>query len=374
MRRSVRVAMMLWTAGLALGSTAGRSQEAPPPTAPAPDTVGPKSLQNFTLQGNVTRPADPPAEQPAGAAPAPRSTPVRTPRSPERPTAEVKASEIPARAGPKKTVIEPSSPVAAATTAPLVASPPPTAPTFAPASESPVEPEHHLLLWPWLLALATLGLAAAFLFWRSRSHRPAFAGGPQLDLFAAPEPVPSPAAPRPAPPSAPLGIVSTNLRPWLKVDVRPQRCIVTEETVTIEFELDLLNSGNAPARAVHLAAALINAGDAQEQELASFFAQGAGPGERIDSIQQLKQLSFPTQIAVPISQVRVLEMAGRRVFVPLLAINAHYEWGGKAGQSALSYMVGRQGQGEKLAPFRLDLGARIFRGLGARLLPGGLRT
>lgn len=144
--------------------------------------------------------------------------------------------------------------------------------------------------------------------------------------------------------------------------------------MTIEFELDLLNSGNSPARAIHLAAALINAGDGQDQELASFFGQHAGPGERIDAIQPLKQLSFPTQIAVPTSQIRVLEMGGRRVFVPLLAINAHYEWTGKAGQTALSYMVGREGKSEKLAPFRLDLGARIFRGLGARLLPGGLRS
>jgi hypothetical protein len=28
--------------------------------------------------------------------------------------------------------------------------------------------------------------------------------------------------------------------------------------------------------------------------------------------------------------------------------------------------VGREGEGEKMAPFRLDLGPRIFRNLGAR--------
>jgi hypothetical protein len=248
------------------------------------------------------------------------------------------------------------------------------APSFAPAPESSPQAEHRLLIWPWILALVTLGAAAAFLFWRRRSHRPALAGGPQIDLFAAPERSPAPAVPPPAPAPAPRGIVSTNLRPWLEVDVRPQRCIVTEDGVTIEFELDLLNSGNSPARAIHLAAALINAGNDQEKELATFFAQGAGPGERIDSIEPLKGLTFPTQIAVPNSQIRVLEAGGRHVFVPLLAINAHYEWAGKTGQTAVSYMVGREGKSDKLAPFRLDLGARIFRGLGVRLLPGGVRS
>lgn len=387
MRSAVRVAIGIWLTGLALGPAAVAAQEAPPPSTPTPHSIGPKALQNFSLQGNVTRPADGPAEPPPRKAATTASEPPGStaPKPERRPATEVRKAARASDATPRPAPSAGSPPLVApiTNTTPAPTSPPPAAPSFAPAPEGSLAPEHSLLVWPWILALIALGAGCALLLWRKRSHRLALAGGPQLDLFAAPEPAPAPAPPRPAPPPrapepiappTPRGIVSTSLRPQLEVDVRPQRCIVTEEAVTIEFELDLHNAGNAPARAVHLAAALINASDAQDRELAEFFAREAGPGERIDAIQPLKGLSFPTQLAVPIGQVRVLEISGRRVFVPLLAINVHYEWGGKVGRTSVSYMVGREGKTGKLAPFRLDLGPRIFRGLGARLLPGGVRS
>jgi hypothetical protein len=59
----------------------------------------------------------------------------------------------------------------------------------------------------------------------------------------------------------------------------------------------------------------------------------------------------------------------------MLALNALYKWSsGSEGQTSASYLLGRDTQGEKLAPFRLDLGPRLFRAVGARLLPSGLRT
>ena len=73
-------------------------------------------------------------------------------------------------------------------------------------------------------------------------------------------------------------------------------------------------------------------------------------------------------------QVQEFEVGGRKVFVPLIAFNALYQWSGGDGQSSIGYLVGRDTKSEKLAPFRLDLGPRVFRGLGARLLPTGVRT
>ena len=157
--------------------------------------------------------------------------------------------------------------------------------------------------------------------------------------------------------------------------MQPLRCIVTDDSVTIEFELELFNSGSAPARDVHVAAVVINAGPSQEQDLASFYAQAAGPGERIEAIQPLKRVAFTSQIVAPRAQVQVLEMAGRQVFVPLIAFNALYRRGANAneGQTSLAYLVGRDSKSDKLAPFRLDLGPRLFRGLGARVLPAAGR-
>jgi hypothetical protein len=155
--------------------------------------------------------------------------------------------------------------------------------------------------------------------------------------------------------------------------MQPLRCIVTDEAVTIEFELDLFNSGSAPARDLHVAVAMINAGETQDQALATFFAQRPGPGERIDAILPLKRVSLTTQIVTSREQVQVLELGGRQVFVPLIAFNANYGWSGKEGQTSVSYLLGREGKGEKLAPFRLDLGPRLFRGVAGRPLPIGVR-
>jgi hypothetical protein len=72
--------------------------------------------------------------------------------------------------------------------------------------------------------------------------------------------------------------------------------------------------------------------------------------------------------------VQLFEVAGRQVFVPLIGFNILYRWGGGEGQTSNGFLLGRDTQGEKLAPFRIDLGPRVFRGLGARPLPQGVRN
>lgn len=396
MRSALRFGIAIWAAGLLLAPGSATAQDSPATsTANAPAaTVGPRELQDFSLSGTVTRPADqPPARTaepsrarirtaqsssaPPPSAPAPRATP------PQR-----RASQIPAAApAAAEAAPETTAPAALPTMpAPVVQRAPvnATTATVIPSPDAALSSERHLLIWPWILAALVLGAAAAFLFWRNRTHRHAFAGGPQLDLFAAPEPAPTPApAPRPAfapppkaaPPAPAAGIVSTALRPWIEIGVQPLRCIVTDATATIEFELDLFNSGSAPARDVHVSAVVVNAGPDQDRDLTAFFARPAGPGERIAAIPPLKHVTVTTQLSVARSEIQPLEIGGRQVFVPLIAFNAIYLRGAGAGdgQTSVAYLVGRDNQGEKLAPFRLDLGARQFRGLGARLLPNGVR-
>lgn len=405
MRGAWRFAIVALTAGLWLAPPAARAQDATPPASSAPaDAVGPRELQNFSLSGTVTRQADQPA--PARAAP---------PSSAARDTASASPTPVRARrtetADARRETVQKEAPPRAATNPPAqlqqVTTAPPSLPTVVSPPSAPVAaapaasdaatpppalvPQRGISLLPWLIAALALGAGGAFLFWRNRS-RPALAGGPELNLFKSPQSEPARAAPpalRPAPapqprvspppapaptPPAPVGIVSTNLRAWIDVAMQPLRCIVTDEGVTFEFELDLFNSGSAPARDIHIAAVLINAGATQDQQLENFFAQEAGPGERISIIEPLKRVTFTTQIATPLDRIQVLEMGGRQVFVPLLAFNATYRQGRKGGRTSVSYLVGRNGDGEKLAPFRLDLGARVFRSLGARQLPQGVRN
>jgi hypothetical protein len=250
-----------------------------------------------------------------------------------------------------------------------------------PVDESGLAPQEGLSLWPWLLAAMMLG--GAFLYWRRTHPREAFAGGPRVDPFVAPQPrAPAPRAPptapppaaRPAPSPSPAGVVSTRLRPWIDLTFQPLRCIVENERVTFEFELAMYNSGSAPARDVLIEASTFNASPTQDQELQDFFSNPVGEGERIAAIPPLKSFNLRTQVSMPRHQLRVLEAGGRHVFVPLIAFNAVYRWGTGQGQTSSAYLLGRDTKGEKMAPFRLDLGARIFRGVGQRALPVAVRS
>lgn len=408
--------------GLLLMPGAAIAQSTPDPapsSPPAADSVGPQELQNFSLSGKVTKPAD---QQPAPAA-APAS-----PASSDASNTTTAPSAAPARnheriaqsrqGDAKRPVAVPASTVAAKPAAELAndsftqapGAPPPASPTQAPAvgfpsqgtafpapsipaAESALGSEHRLLIWPWLVAALAAAGGAFFLLWRRRQQS-AFAGRAQFDHFVAPEPAPAPPQPAPAPPRATVpvrppepakvpprptkpassGIVSTRLRPSLEVDARPVRCLVEAERVVLEFELELFNSGTAPARAVLAEASLFNAGANQEQELAAFFANPVGAGERLDSIPPMKRITFMNQVVAPREAIQEYELGGRKVFVPVLAFNALYTWSGGEAQTSTAYLVGRDTTGAKLGPLSLDGGPRQIGKLAARPLPTGMRT
>lgn len=228
-------------------------------------------------------------------------------------------------------------------------------------------------LVPWLLAALIFGAGAAYYLFRVRP-RAQLTGGPEMSQFRGAEPAPpqpagpAPApAPKPAPPAAGGAVVSTGLRPWIEVDFIPERTIVDDDNVTIEFVIALYNSGSAPARDVLVETALFNASPVQDQQIAAFFANPVGRGDRIPAVAPLQRVVVRSAVTLPRSQVRPLLAEGRPLLVPLAGFNALYRWGSNGhGQTSASYLVGKETKGEKLAPFRLDLGARVFRGLAAR--------
>jgi hypothetical protein len=415
MRAFSRLGIALVGTALALAPAVAPAQQAPASSTPSePNAVGPGSLQNFSLSGTVTRPADQPVPQPAAKKPQPKAQaqPAVSATLPSRPArTRVAATPAPARVEtqtsqpqPPRTAAVAPPPVASTVAlpkldsapAPIAAAPPAAAaPDFAPPPNAggTLAPAHGLGLFPWLLAALVLGAGGAFLFWRNRM-RQAVPAGPLFDLFAPldpaseapPEPeaappppvrAPEPAGPRAAPavkpaPAATARVVSS-LRPWVEIGFQPLRCILEEHLVRVEFEIELFNSGSSPARAVLAEATLVNAGAAQDEQIANFFAKPAGPGERLPVIPPLKRVLLKNQVFVPREQMQAYELAGRALFVPLIAFNVYYQWSGGDAQTSVSYLLGRDTKGEKLAPFRADLGPRIFRGLAARLLPAGVR-
>jgi hypothetical protein len=160
--------------------------------------------------------------------------------------------------------------------------------------------------------------------------------------------------------------VATRLRPWLEIEFTPGRCVVEGDKATIQFDVAVFNSGSAPARDVLVEASMFNAGPTQDEEIGAFFAHPVAEGDRIPAIPPLKRIALKSAVSLTGDQLRQFEVAGKRIFVPLVGFNALYRWSGGEGQTSASYLVGRDNDGEKMAPLRLDLGPRVFRGLGAR--------
>jgi hypothetical protein len=348
----------------------------PPATNTPSETIGPRELEDFSLNGTVTRPA--PAA-PSGTAPTPRPTVPATTRAPETgsPATPRAVSRDPSPRAPSATEALPTADPLSEPTTPAPADPgsaidaqPGFTPAPAPIEDLSGEPEGSLL--PWLLALLVVAAGAGYYAWRQRSRpRYATAGGVS-DALVQPEPAPAPQPlqrtppPRPAAPSPSSGFVSTRLRPWLEIEFAPGRCVIENDKATIQFDVSVFNSGSAPARDVLVEASMFNAGPAQDEEIGAFFAHPVAKGDRIPAIPPLKRVALKSAVTLTGDQLRQFEIAGKRIFVPLVGFNALYRWSGGEGQTSASYLVGRDTNGEKMAPLRLDLGPRVFRGLGAR--------
>jgi hypothetical protein len=380
MRAVKRVGIAILVTSLWLGAAPTLAQSGTPPTTntPASDAIGPRELQNFSINGTVTRPADTPAPRsPARppAASAPTAT-ARTAPARER-IAQAQAEPRPAApAAPSANPLDLGMPAAPAASVGAAQSGFTSEPQPLPPAIPAPEPKGSLL--PWLLAAVALGAGAAFLFYRRQRSRPAYAGGEEYEAYAAPEAPAPPPIPRPAPkptaPSRPPGVVSSNLRPWLDIEFEPIGCLVEADAITVEFNVHLFNSGSAPARKVLVEASMFNAGPGQEEDIAAFFGRPVAQGERIAEIPPLRRMTLRSSVVAPRANVREVDLGGRPAFVPLLAFNALYRLSGREAQTSTSYLLGRETRSDKLAPLRLDGGPRAITGLGARPLPNGVRN
>ena len=377
---------------------------APPPTA---ETVGPAQLQDFSLKGTVTRPSDRPTAAPPATATAPRAASpgptTVTPGSESTNTRRASASLPSARdLAPAPSASRPPripSGVDSVTPAPAnVQTQPVPSSSFEPVPSEPA-PIPGGLPWSWIAALLALIGGGAFIAWSRRNRqqrygdegRMAFAGlvpemGPEPGPAPPMRPRPDPVPPRsqPTPPASDGGwslvpkpassgdgmIVSTRLKPELAIHFQPERAVVTDSDVMVQFDVVVANSGSAPARDVLVEARLVSAHAGQDSEIAAFFQQPIGQGDRIAAIPPLGKISLKSAVRLPLAQLHNFTVEGRTLFVPLVAFNVLFSGG---GQASASFLVGRgTEQDEKLAPFRLDLGPRIFRGLSSRPHSTGL--
>jgi hypothetical protein len=294
-----------------------------------------------------------------------RPAPQREPRREAAPERETRDAPPPAADSPaaSETISAPiPEPVPSSTAAPPT-SLDPLAVTV-PVEQPALEPEGSgSNLWLYLLFAGVVAAGGFFLF-RRRSQA--------AHASAAPVAAPPlrPAAPKPVVPTAPAPRPEIPTRPWLDLEFKPSEVGSTDSHATVKFDLFVRNTGDGEARDVRIDGRLFNAGSAQDTEIGAFFAEAGASGMPAPRpIAPKTQLPYRGTVLLPREQVREVTVQGRRLFIPMVAFNVRYHWGEAGiGQTSASYLVGSESDPpvEKMGPFRLDLGPRVYRKVGQR--------
>lgn len=382
--------MLAASAAAAFLPLSASAQQTQPPPSDGP--IGPPQLRDFQLEPRqriVTQPRPtpqptPPAAQPEPAAErpadraaqqpqraeAPRPNPA-TPRSPA-PTAAPTSGSTPApspapAAGTDVPAPLPSTdrstsdlPAVTATPAPApFADPVPAATDAASAPLAPAESDGPPL-WMILLGGLGLGVAGYALFMRRRTRQQATPVMPAPALAATPQPQ-APRVPRPDPVP----------RPWLDIELTPERTTADPGESVVEFELRIHNKGGSTASNIRLQAKLFCSTPDQDKQIAAFHRMQPGEHRTLDvpDIPAGQELRLKGQVDIKGDQIKVLRVEDRLLFIPLVAVNAFYDWGStRTGQTSKSFLVGRETAEakDKMAPFRMDLGPRVYRTVGQR--------
>ena len=186
----------------------------------------------------------------------------------------------------------------------------------------------------------------------------------------APPPTPAPSPPvigeplpfedRPSPPPI-VWARPAAARATLEIELSPKRAGTNLLSAAVEYDISVRNIGDAAARAIRLDVRLLSASAQQDDLLNSLFA---APIERPTvapfDLPPGATIELGGMAMLPKESLSVMTVEGRALFVPVLAINALYQWEDGAGQAARSFVIGiDRGAGAKLAPFRLDAAARM---------------
>jgi LPXTG-motif cell wall-anchored protein len=215
---------------------------------------------------------------------------------------------------------------------------------------------------PWLYVLPAAGLLLIGLALFVRRRRRAETESFEEAYEEAPAPiVVEPAAPRPDP----------SLRPWLELTLKAERASATLAETVVNFELEIANTGKSEARNLRIDVKMFNAGAEQDKEIGAFFRTAGRESTKLNlpGIGPESTGVISAQVAMPRDEMRAMVLEEKYLFVPVIAVNALYDWGeGRTGQTSKSYVVGRELQqpSDKMGAFRVDQGPRIWRTVGQR--------
>ena len=325
----------------------------------AAPVIGPPQLKDFRLTPReriVVQPTPEP-QPPVQTAPAqPAPSPARTAPRP------APAPRAPAAQPPAAAIRQPVPAEPAPTTSFDTAFPPatmPAEPAPVPIAEPPAAPDAQG--WStWLFALPIAALALLGLAMLRRRRR----GAAQAEVALEAAPLAAAAEP-PRPRHDPLP------RPWLEIELKAERATATPEEAVVDFELTIRNTGKTAARNLRIDVKMFNAGREQDKEIGAFFRTAGRETTKLNlpGIGGESEGIIKAQVAMPREEMRAVRLDDRMLFIPVIAVNALYDWSeSRTGQTSKSYVVGRELQepSEKMGAFRVDQGPRVWRTVGQR--------
>jgi hypothetical protein len=349
---------------LLAGAAGARAQDnAAAPASPPPATIGPPQLRDFSIQPRqriVTQPAPAPVQPPTIAAPPPVAAAPQQRPAAARPTAQARppAAAPPAGQAAPAPLTPPTSASPSPQAVPPVPEAPAATPTPAPVPAPAPQAQGGSIPWAYIIPGALLALLAFALFRRRRRHaeigEAVEAVKPEVSARAAigarPEPVP---------------------RPWLELELKAERLASTDAESVVQFELEIVNNGTAAATNLRIDVKMFNAGQEQDKEIGAFFRTAGRESTKcsLPGIRPGTTGAIRGEVAMARAEMRAVVLENKYLFIPVIAINALYDWGdGRTGQTSKSYVVGRELEqpSDKMGAFRVDLGPRIWRTVGQR--------
>lgn len=318
--------------------------------------IGPPQLRDFSLEGRrqVVQPAPNQQQQPPVATP--QQQQARTQPQAERPPRPAPPTAI---AQPRREQPAPEAEVSAELPT-AVAEIPAAVPVPAEAERAPVPAPAPATrsggtsYWLYALPAAALAFVGVVLV-RRRRRGAAEPSAEVVPIVAKP--------PKPRPDPVP--------RPWLELSLKAERAAFNQAEAELLFELEIANKGGSAARNLRIDVKMFNAGVEQDKEIGAFFRTAGRESTKLNLPEVAAGVVGVIQgsVRLPVDQMKAVRLDERLLFIPVVAVNALYDWGeDRTGQTGKSYLIGREtdATAEKMGAFRVDQGPRVWRTVGQR--------
>lgn len=345
---------------------------------PGPRAAGPAPL--VLPQPSVPQPQPqmprrvPDAANPAGPPPARANVRTGAQGLPRRSPPPGAALPAPQQERPADAAVRPAVPPPEMAPADTPVAQPPSSPALSVSGPGPgaaVAQSGGLAPAVWLAGAAALLLFGALVWWRRRARRPLALTAPdRIGDRPGDHAGQAPVAPVPARARAPAAPAGAGPRAQLSLRFEPLGAQSTLFNLRLRYAVIVANDGDADAAAVALRFGMFTGAQADERALAGWLA-APGPHtahHAVDRIVAGGAFRFEGEISAALDAINMLTIDGRRLAIPVIAVDTRYATTTGQGQTARAFVIGRDTgiAGAKLAPFRFDRGPSDFAPLGCR--------